>query len=210
MQTSRPRRTSAEVRTLVLSAARDVFAHQGFAGATTREIAELAGVRESTIFRIFATKQAMYEASVVEPFRVFMQEFRDRWLAAPVPGGDPESVLRQFVVELHDLARENRDVLRAAQSAPASDAVQAAFHSLEQVGEAISRTYGLKFDIAVAVRIATVAVGASALTEDSIFAGYESSRIQDELVRMLVGATLYREGPGPSRRRRSSAVSRRS
>lgn len=193
MASPRPRRASSEVRTLVLDAAREVFAAEGFSGATTREIAARAGVRESTIFRIFPTKQTMYDASVLEPFQAFVEQFRDRWMAAPTPGGDPQTVLRQFVAELHDLARANRDVLRAAQSTAVSDATVAAFRQLEQVGHAIAENYGLNFDVAVAVRIATVAVGGVALAEDSIFAGFEPSRIQDELVRMLVGATLYRD-----------------
>lgn len=195
----RPRRSSAEVRELVLSAARDAFARDGFGGATTRDIAQRSGVRESTLFRIFPTKEALYEAAVLQPFQDFLDGFRDRWMAAPVPGGDPTEVLRQFVVELHQLVRENRSVISAMGADDVfSEPIQRGFERLEQVGTAIADNYGLTFDVPVAVRIATVAVAAVGLLEDSLFpedAGIGSDRIVDEMVRMLVGATLYQPPP---------------
>ena len=39
-----------------------LFARKGFAGATTKEIAELAGVSEALLYRHFPTKVALYEA----------------------------------------------------------------------------------------------------------------------------------------------------
>lgn len=185
------------MRTLLLDAAVENFAREGYAGATTREIARSAGVLESTMFRIFPTKEALYEAAVIEPFEAFLDDFHERWMSGPVPGGAPQDVLRQFVVGMHGLVRENRSIISALNTEAVSSAVQKAFGGLEQVGHAIADSYGLDFDVAVAVRIATVAVTAVSLLEDSLFpAGTDigSDRIIDEMVRMLVGATLYRPG----------------
>lgn len=193
----RPRRSSAEVRGLVLEAAVETFAREGYAGATTREIARRAGVLESTMFRIFPTKEALYETAVIEPFEAFLDDFHDRWMSGPVPGGDPQDVLRQFVVGMHGLVRQNRSIISALNTEAVSAGVQRAFDGLEEVGNAIAETYGVDFDVAVAVRIATVAVTAVSLLEDSLFpegTDVGSDRIVDELVRMLVGATLYRSG----------------
>src|ERR1700739_4405399 len=112
----RPRRSSAEVRSRILSAAAALFAERGYGDATTREIARRAEVAEQVIFRIYPTKQALFDAAVVEPFDQFLSEYTARWLAAPTPGGKPEQVLQQFVEELHDLVRENRQLVAALAS----------------------------------------------------------------------------------------------
>jgi len=46
-----------ETRTRILTAARQLMAQKGYKGATTRQIAELAGVNEVTIFRHFKNKE---------------------------------------------------------------------------------------------------------------------------------------------------------
>jgi AcrR family transcriptional regulator len=48
-----------ETRERILTAAREVIARKGRRGATTREIADVAGVNEATIFRHFGTKEAL-------------------------------------------------------------------------------------------------------------------------------------------------------
>jgi AcrR family transcriptional regulator len=57
-----------EVRTRVLAAAEAVFAERGYAGATTREIAERAGIGKRMLFYYFPTKDAVYRA-VLERIR---------------------------------------------------------------------------------------------------------------------------------------------
>lgn len=189
----RPRRSSAEVRTLVLAAAVDVFAEKGLAGATSREIAERAGVGEPTMFRIYGSKERIFEAAVLAPFDQFIEEFTQRWLAAPLPGGEPADVLSQFVSELHRLVGENRALFAAVAATDQLGAgLQRALGRLEQVGDAIAETHDLVFDVPVAVRIAMVAVTATTLVEGSVFPEEQrGQRMLDELTRMLVGATLY-------------------
>ncbi len=51
-----------ETRERILSAAREVIAKKGKRGATTREIADVAGVNEATLFRHFGTKEALIVA----------------------------------------------------------------------------------------------------------------------------------------------------
>lgn len=48
-----------ETRERILAAARDVIGRKGRRGATTREIADVAGVNEATLFRHFGTKEAL-------------------------------------------------------------------------------------------------------------------------------------------------------
>jgi len=52
-----------ETRERILAAAREVIGRKGKRGATTREIADVAGVNEATLFRHFGTKEALLVAT---------------------------------------------------------------------------------------------------------------------------------------------------
>lgn len=58
------RLSNAERRSQIIQVAMDLFAGRGFKGATTRAIAESAGVSEAIIFRHFATKEDLYDAII--------------------------------------------------------------------------------------------------------------------------------------------------
>ncbi|MCS6962686.1 TetR/AcrR family transcriptional regulator [Thermoflexus sp.] len=71
-------RVNPEVRRAqILEAAAQVFARHGFRGATTRAIAQAAGVAEGTIFRYFPTKRhlllALFEALTIRPIQQQLQ-----------------------------------------------------------------------------------------------------------------------------------------
>ena len=57
-------RSSALTRTRLIAAASEVFANLGVQGATTREIARVAGVNEVTLFRHFANKEQLLRAVI--------------------------------------------------------------------------------------------------------------------------------------------------
>jgi AcrR family transcriptional regulator len=51
-----------ERRRVILEAALTLFSQKGFRGTTTKEIAQAAGCSEATLFKHFATKDALYSA----------------------------------------------------------------------------------------------------------------------------------------------------
>src|SRR5690348_7298569 len=88
-----------EVR--ILEAAVLLFARQGFSGTSTREIAHLADVNETTLFRYYGTKKELFWAALEARLsRIKLS----RELHAVLAGDDhPEEVLPklfQFVVDL--------------------------------------------------------------------------------------------------------------
>ena len=190
----RARRSSEEIRTLLIGAALACFAEQGYNGATTKEIARRADVDEAVLFRAFGSKRKLFEAAVVHPFDAFIARYTRRWGDAAAPVGTPGEVLRQFVEELYDLVRDHRALFAAmAGGDHLLRGVQPALDRLEDVGRLIARTYDLDFDAHIAVRVAATTVVAVAMVADDLFApDVERQRILDEVVRMLVGATVYR------------------
>jgi AcrR family transcriptional regulator len=55
---------NADRRKQIIQVAMDLFASRGFKGATTRAIAQAAGVSEAIIFRHFANKEDLYDAII--------------------------------------------------------------------------------------------------------------------------------------------------
>jgi AcrR family transcriptional regulator len=71
----RRRRLSApERRRQIIAAAQEVFIRSSLSGARTREIAAEAGVNEATLFAHFESKEALFEAAVLEPLREAVNE----------------------------------------------------------------------------------------------------------------------------------------
>jgi AcrR family transcriptional regulator len=58
-------RSPEETRARIIAATRELYAKKGRRGTTTREIADLAGVNEATLFRHFGNKDALIEACVL-------------------------------------------------------------------------------------------------------------------------------------------------
>jgi AcrR family transcriptional regulator len=106
----RPRRSSAEVRDLILTAAQELFAANGFRGTSTREIADRAGVAEVLLFRNFGTKSELYSAAVVAP----LTQFFDSWLSmdwSKWDRKDTEQRQREFIAQLYGIVAKNRGLI---------------------------------------------------------------------------------------------------
>ncbi len=92
-------------RSRIIDAAARVYAAHGYRGATTRRIAEEAGVNEVTLFRQFGSKSALLDAMVAESLSL-------RHVGLPAVPQDPEAELTLWVTaHMHDIAGK-RDLLR--------------------------------------------------------------------------------------------------
>jgi AcrR family transcriptional regulator len=69
---------AAERRKSIIAAAQTVFARSNLQGARTRDIAKAAEVNQATIFEHFASKEALFQAAVVQPLIDAMQGMHER------------------------------------------------------------------------------------------------------------------------------------
>src|ERR1700758_1372571 len=70
------RKSKDERREEILDAAFAVFAEQGLHGASTEEIAKLAGISQPYVFRLFGTKKELYKVVVARCFRQTLEIFQ--------------------------------------------------------------------------------------------------------------------------------------
>jgi AcrR family transcriptional regulator len=100
-----------ENRCRILDAAARVYALLGFRGATTRRIAEEAGVNEVTLFRTFGSKEAL----IAEALRS-RASAQSGALALPADPRDPEQELTAWATAHLAELRESRALIRQAMS----------------------------------------------------------------------------------------------
>jgi AcrR family transcriptional regulator len=105
---ARRRRPRGEPRRLLLAAAADVFNRKGYATASTREIAELADVSETLIFRYFRNKAGLFREAMVQPFIDVIDSEMERMRSRAPQTALTRDDTRVFVAAMYDVFRENR------------------------------------------------------------------------------------------------------
>lgn len=98
------RMSSDERKKQILDIALDIFAQKGFSGARTREIAELAGISETLIYRHFKTKEDLYAAAL---HHLFGSHPMHSDMNGPLECTDDEEVF--FQLALHMLKHTAKD-----------------------------------------------------------------------------------------------------
>jgi AcrR family transcriptional regulator len=98
------RKTKAERREEILDAALGEFAEKGLHGASTDEIARLAGISQPYVFRLFGTKKELYLESVRRCLRQTLELFQDA--SAGKTGEDAlDAIGRAYMGLLEDRTR---------------------------------------------------------------------------------------------------------
>ncbi|MCC7052436.1 MAG: TetR/AcrR family transcriptional regulator [Gemmatimonadaceae bacterium] len=104
---------SNDVRDKIISAAMSAYAESGFQGATTRRVAEIAGVNEVTIFRNFGSKAALMDEAL------FRRVAAIKVVEPPLPStpADPAVELTNWCGQFLRQVRGSRELLRKAMGA---------------------------------------------------------------------------------------------
>lgn len=108
-----------ETRGKILAAARELFERNGTRGTTTREVAELAGVNEATLFRHFGSKRALLDAMREQACGVDQL----RLMMATLPGRDLRADLRSLAYSTveHMLVKRAMMCVSLAEEATGTD-----------------------------------------------------------------------------------------
>lgn len=101
-----------ETRERILDAAHRLFVAQGFRGATTRRIAEDAGVNEVTLFRKFACKEELLAAAIERGAVESTSRLAEETL--PKTPSDVRAELRSFLIATLRGFSEGRHAIRTA------------------------------------------------------------------------------------------------
>jgi AcrR family transcriptional regulator len=84
------RMTSEERKGLIADVATRLFAHHGFAGVTTRQIAREAGVNEALLYQHFPNKEALYTEMITRKIAAEKRNFD----LSILEGDDDREILR--------------------------------------------------------------------------------------------------------------------
>ena len=101
-----PKQEARNTRECILSAALELFAAQGFAGTSLRQIARTVGIKESAIYAHFESKEALYK-TIFEQFGppvAIVDEILSSDLSA-IAQREPGTVLREIAARI--IARWN-------------------------------------------------------------------------------------------------------
>lgn len=204
--TPRKLRKPAEIRGLLLDAAREVFGSKGYESASTSEIAKTAGVAHALLFRHFGTKAELFEQAVFEPFQAAIADVLRQWSTYGHEPHSPAVSSADYVELVYNFLRENAQLVAALAATPdygervhgvGPGATDGADPSLSRLMDAVStaleteaEVHGWEgIDIPIAARVAFCAVLGMTVFDSWVFPGGSrhpgERRIKAELASFL-------------------------
>jgi AcrR family transcriptional regulator len=111
------RRSTKQVKELILAAAEREFSLKGYAKTTTDDIADSAGVSLSVLFRHFPAKADLFRDALMQPFLESLRTFTEHWEHTNVDPVDEREVMHLFISDIYDHLQGHREALTALLSA---------------------------------------------------------------------------------------------
>jgi AcrR family transcriptional regulator len=116
-----PRRSSDQIRELLLEAGAALFESQGYHATTTQQLVDRAGVDAPTLYRHFESKADLFEATMLGPLQEFLGNHADYWSARPLGEVDPADLMRRYATGLVNMLHAHRDQMRTLIAASRED-----------------------------------------------------------------------------------------
>ncbi len=107
-QNKNARLSPKERKKTIVDAALEVFSSKGFRGATTKEIARVAGINEVTLFRYFKRKENLF-SEVFEQHSLFPTL---RGLIQEAHGESYQKVMVGLAVRFMEILKKRKDLIR--------------------------------------------------------------------------------------------------
>jgi Transcriptional regulator len=209
---NRVRRSSRDLRELVVQAAHKLFREQGFNATSTRDIAREASVAESVVFRHFRTKTELFDEAMIAPFSALMEEFVRRWSADPHEQVDPVERGREFVTGLYRLCIDNREMLSALSGHPDPDRASLLAHARVTLGKHVEEMAstmegylaedgGTVMNLRMALRLTMALVMGAAVFDHELFEdGDDREAMADHMYELVLFGVRYTPPAGVSDR----------
>lgn len=105
------RRSPAELRALLLDAARKEFGARGYASTTNRDVAKSAGVALSVLYRHFESKVDLFSEAVLEPFVRGFEKLGNDWLGQLSEPLEDEQLMQVFIRDIYANLTANQTAL---------------------------------------------------------------------------------------------------
>lgn len=195
------RRTTEEVRRLILDAAGELFAANGYEETRSKDIADRAGVQERLLFRNFESKAGLFHAAMVEPLRAVVAEYVSAWTVEPGES-EPADRIARLVTGLYDFALRNKKALRSVLSGPEENGRSPAHHLADQIATALHASLDLdaieNYDLdgqALLIDVCGMAFGVALLDDLLIPQGTRRPsrrRLLNEMIALSVHGSLDR------------------
>ncbi len=206
----RKRRSKDDIVVNIREAAQQLFAERGYAATTTREIARVADVSETLLFRYYGTKEGLFDDVVSAPFNELMREFIQSYGNSPDPQARVQSVHSMYsdVYELFDQNRLLFSALMSAQSsgidhngdqsgaAPLTGLAFFFDQALRQMNLDYAKTGRRpEFDPEIGVRLGFGMIAAAVLMRDWLFPdGAPSKKAMIKALENMIGSGLMSHG----------------
>ncbi|WP_256469033.1 TetR/AcrR family transcriptional regulator [Conexibacter sp. DBS9H8] len=104
---ARRRLPASERRDQLIAAARRAFAEGGFSGTRVSDISKAAGVNDALLYRHFESKEALFDAAIVEPLHRHVElllSFESR--AGEALSGDRDAYVTDLLVAVLEAAKD--------------------------------------------------------------------------------------------------------
>ena len=184
----------------IRDAARQLFAEHGYGGTTTRNIARLADVSETLLFRYYGDKAGLFNEVVIAPFHALMAAFVKRHPdpTAPYP---KQAETRRFSRAVYELFEGNEAMFRALLTGPATSGEDAEpqlrglapffDESVRQVRQRYTLA-GIDppFDLSIGVRLGFGMIAASVLLREALFPDAPGRAAILDVLEQLIAQTL--------------------
>ena len=184
----------------IRDAARQLFAEHGYGGTTTRNIARLADVSETLLFRYYGDKAGLFNEVVIAPFHALMAAFVKRHPdpTAPYP---KQAETRRFSRAVYELFEGNEAMFRALLTGPATSGEDAEPQLrglapfFDESVRQVRQRYMLAgidppFDLSIGVRLGFGMIAASVLLREALFPDAPGRAAILDVLEQLIAQTL--------------------
>ncbi|EHB54840.1 transcriptional regulator, TetR family [Mycolicibacterium rhodesiae JS60] len=109
----RPRKSTETLKAELLNAAATVFARRGYSGASIKDIADLAGTPQASIYRHYGSKADLFVAAVADPFIELIADYTATLQDQFTHSSDPYHLTETHIANLYDHLYDRRTAVLA-------------------------------------------------------------------------------------------------